>query len=304
MRNDMLPSDIINWIKSHMNPDTVITDVTRLKGSTSSTLHRITMTEGTVTKNAVLRQFDNEEWSREEPDLVIHEAASLTAASLSSVPTPDMIAGDETGGECGVPVILMSYLNGHVELLPADWTQWLRELALALVRIHDVAPYDFPYRYYRYQDIKSFDVPIWSSTPDKWEEALAYIQKPAPDYEPHFIHRDYHPANVLWENGVISGVVDWVNACVGPRGVDVGHARVNLAQLYDVETADAFLNWYSSINEDFTYEPYWDIVSLIDILFGSPEVYPGWKAFGVTGLTDEMMVERLDKYVSRLVELI
>lgn len=284
-----------------MNPDTVITDVKRLKGSTSSTLHGITLMDGDVTKDVVLRQFDNEEWLKKEPDLVNHEAASLTVASLSRVPAPDMIACDETGEECGVPVVLMSYLNGYVNLLPDDWTQWLKELAMALVGIHEIEPTDFPYSYYRYQDIQSFDVPTWSSVPDKWERAIAYIQKPAPDYEPHFIHRDYHPANVLWENNVVSGVVDWVNACVGPQGVDVGHMRVNLAQLHDVETADAFLKWYSSINNDFTYDPYWDIVSLIDILFGRPEVYPGWCAFGVTELTDDMMIERLDRYVSRLV---
>src|SRR5699024_11504311 len=82
MRNDILPSDIINWIKSNMNPDTVITDVKRLKGSTSSTLHGITLMDGDVTKDVVLRQFDNEEWIKKVPDLVNHEAASLTVASL------------------------------------------------------------------------------------------------------------------------------------------------------------------------------------------------------------------------------
>src|SRR5699024_1393908 len=165
MRNDILPSDIINWIKSNMNPDTVITDVKRLKGSTSSTLHGITLMDGDVTKDVVLRQFDNEEWLKKEPDLVNHEAASLTVASLSRVPAPDMIACDETGEECGVPVVLMSYLNGYVNLLPDDWTQWLKELAMALVGIHEIEPTDFPYSYYRYQDIQSFDVPTWSSVP-------------------------------------------------------------------------------------------------------------------------------------------
>jgi hypothetical protein len=52
----------------------------------------------------------------------------------------------------------------------------------------------------------------------------------------------------------------------------------------------------------FTYDPYWDLLSLIEILIGPPKVYPGWTAFGVTGLTDELMEERLDSYLLSLLK--
>ena len=51
----------------------------------------------------------------------------------------------------------------------------------------------------------------------------------------------------------------------------------------------------------FKYEPYWDILSAIDGLDTPPSVYPGWAAFGVTGLTDRMMEERLDTYMESLI---
>ena len=93
-----------------------------------------------------------------------------------------------------------------------------------------------------------------------------------------------------------------MNACQGPEGIDIGHCRLKLEQLYDVETADAFLKAYQKRVEDtFTYDPYWDFLTLIDILFDPPTVYPGWAAFGFTGLTDRMMEERLDMYVGSLV---
>ena len=46
-----------------------------------------------------------------------------------------------------------------------------------------------------------------------------------------FCHRDYHPGNVLWSRGQVSGVVDWTHACHGAPAVDVAHCALNLARL-------------------------------------------------------------------------
>nr|AIA18022.1 Phosphotransferase enzyme family [uncultured bacterium] len=129
------------------------------------------------------------------------------------------------------------------------------------------------------------------------------MKQPPPETALRFIHRDYHPVNVLWQEGKVSGVVDWANACRGPAGVDLGHCRVELAQLYDVATADAFLEKYQRLaGAEFSYQPYWDILALFDILFGPPQVYPGWPAFGFTGLTEQILMERLDLYLLSLLE--
>ena len=42
------------------------------------------------------------------------------------------------------------------------------------------------------------------------------------------MHRDFHPGNVLWRRGMVTGVVDWQAACTGPAVADVAHCRVNL----------------------------------------------------------------------------
>ena len=44
-----------------------------------------------------------------------------------------------------------------------------------------------------------------------------------------FLHRDFHPGNLLWTDERITGVVDWVSACAGPPEEDIGHCRANLA---------------------------------------------------------------------------
>ena len=35
-------------------------------------------------------------------------------------------------------------------------------------------------------------------------------------------HHDFWSGNTLWQRGVLTGVVDWAGAAVGPRGFDVG----------------------------------------------------------------------------------
>lgn len=298
-----LDRNIIEWVINAVNTDADVESVQQLKGSTSSTLHQISLRLNQDIQYLVVRQFDNKEWLQEEPDLAHHEAESLRMAEKVSVQSPKIIAYEETGKHCGLPVILMTMLEGSVDLKPQSKSKWLNGLAESLVKVHALEVENFPWRYFTYHDIPSLVVPSWTSAQKSWERAIEIVKGTQPIYKECFIHRDYHPTNILWKDGSVSGIVDWVNACRGPAGIDVGHCRLNLAMLYDVGTADAFLATYEQFAGDaFTYAPYWDFLSLIDILFGPPTVYPGWEAFGVTGLTDKMMEDRLDIYVGSLLE--
>ena len=47
---------------------------------------------------------------------------------------------------------------------------------------------------------------------------------------PHAIcHGDFHPLNILAQNGKVTGVIDWVNIVVAPAEMDVGSAIANIA---------------------------------------------------------------------------
>jgi len=46
-----------------------------------------------------------------------------------------------------------------------------------------------------------------------WERAVEISRGPAPDLPAVLLHRDFHPGNVLWRYGRVSGVVDWLGAC-------------------------------------------------------------------------------------------
>ncbi len=298
-----LPDRVLKWVVDSVDPQASVEAVRRQHGGISSVVHSVTLRIGEDVKGFVVRQFDNTQWLQQEPDLALHEAESLRWACKHGPTKPEIIAYDGTGDNCGVPTVLMTRLEGSVVLSPLDKDEWLDGLAKTLARIHETGAEGFPWSYFTYNDIDALEPPSWSSLPDSWSRVIDIVRGPRPDYKPCFIHRDYHPANVLWNGTTVSGIVDWVNACRGPAGIDIGHCRLNLAMLFDVPTADAFLSAYLiHAGTLFSYSPYWDILSLIEVLFGPPTVYAGWTALGVTGLTDRMMVERLDMYMESLLE--
>jgi aminoglycoside phosphotransferase (APT) family kinase protein len=300
-----LSDKTLSWVIQSVDPYATVHSIQSLYGGTSSLIYDITLQTSKGFECFVLRLVQNKEWLEEEPDLALHEANSLSCAFRHGLPSPQIIAYDEKGKACGAPAVLMTKLNGSVILQPQQEKRWIDGLAKNLVHIHNIDAPDFPWHYYTYTNVNKIETPTWSSIPDKWNFSIEYVQNSRPSAKTCFIHRDYHPANVLWENDSVSGIVDWINACRGPAGIDVGHCRVDLAQLHGVQTADNFLEAYLlHSGHNFVYDPYWDILSVLDILFGSPTVFSGWKALGVTNLTDEQMEDRLDQYILSLIKRI
>lgn len=294
--------DVLLWVAEAIAPDATIQTIRRLKGATSSTLHAIDIEYGGRSASVVLRRFTNEAWLKLEPDLAVHEATSLQKTAEANLPAPRLIAYDAKGDICGVPAVLMSQLNGHVHLAPSDMNSWLVEMAEVLARIHDIDASDFPYRYFTYNEIGGLKPPQWSSYRAGWAKAIKLVRDSRPDSQESFIHRDYHPTNLLWQNGQISGIVDWVNSCRGWPGLDIGHCRLNLAGLHGPEVADRFLHVYQGISGgSFQYNPYWDLLVAIEILPGPPGVYPGWPDFGAKHLTDHLVCRRIDAYLESVV---
>jgi len=86
-----------------------------------------------------------------------------------------------------------------------------------------------------------------------------------------FLHRDFHPGNVLWRRGTVSGLVDWQAASIGPPSVDVGHCRANLLS-YGTEVANKFTTLWEQASGRH-YDPWADvstIIGMLDVLRDEP----------------------------------
>lgn len=285
------------WIAeaTGLAPDDIA--VFRLRGASSSSLYGIEGARYSGISRWVLRVIDNPEWLEQEPDLAAHEAAALQEAQKTDLRAPQLIAYDGSGDVFGAPAVLMSRLPGEVQLKPRDLAAWIAHLSQQLALLHQHRAPGFGWDYVSWLKLEDLQVPTWARSPRLWERAIEIAQQKPLDEERVFIHRDFHPVNVLWQGEAVSGVVDWVNACQGAPGVDVAHCRTNLALLFGVEAADEFLKCYEDRAGKLEGQEYWDACSVLDVALPQPGWYRPWSEFGVQEMSGSVMQERDEAYL-------
>lgn len=201
----------------------------------------------------------------DEPDSARREAHVLMLLADSDLPVPRVIAVDPDGAECGWPALLMTRMPGRRRTRPGDLTPWLQDLAQLAARIHSkpIPSIELP-RYEPWGLEDPLTMPRWWSDPGVWRNAVEVAKGPAPE-EPHmFIHRDFHPGNVLWSGARPSAIVDWLHGCWGPPSVDLAHCKINLWLDNGPAAAQGFLDAWRSQRSDFRgLHPYWDIVDAV-----------------------------------------
>ena len=57
-------------------------------------------------------------------------------------------------------------------------------------------------------------------------------------------HDDFHPGNVIWQRGTLSGLIDWSSARLGPRWYEVSYCRADVALLFGMHAADRLVAEY------------------------------------------------------------
>jgi aminoglycoside phosphotransferase (APT) family kinase protein len=264
------PRAALDWAGAALGG--TVTAARPLRGGGASAVHLLTVRRiGGAVERVVLRRYVRPEPNLEEPDIAEQEGRALRfVAGLDlgvGVATPRLLALDATGAGAGVPALLMSRLAGRVEWSPADMDRWLERLAGPLPAIH-AAPLPPPgvIRPFAPYGQGSYELPGWARWPAMWARAVEWFHRPIPDDAgPEvFIHRDFHPGNVLWRRGRVTGVVDWASASIGPACVDVGHCRGNLFQ-YGLEVADRFTALWERL-AGASYHPWADVVTIIGSL--------------------------------------
>jgi len=278
------PEQALRWAGSLLGGPVVSVDA--LSGGMNAAMHQLTVEPavGGPRVSAVLRRYVRPNVLAEEPGIASREARTLQFVEAVVVPTPLCLGVDPTGTAAGVPSVLMSQLPGQVDWWPKDVNRWLRGLAELLPAIHSAplpAAGAFP-AFVPYSQDK-YEPPGWARSTATWERAFEIFLGARPAaagdrVNDTFIQRDFHPGNVLWLDGSVSGVVDWQSACIGPDVIDVGHCRVNLYK-YGLEVADRFTDEWQRLTGR-SYEPWADVVSIIGILDGlrdSPVQWAGGK---------------------------
>ncbi|HVN51323.1 MAG TPA: aminoglycoside phosphotransferase family protein [Acidimicrobiales bacterium] len=263
-----------------------------MAGATSSAVHALVVEEPSArTHRLVLRRYVDREWLGREPDLAEREAEVLMILGGTAVASPRLVGVDPDGAASGVPSVLMSWLDGRPCAGP-PLRDHLDDFAALLPQVHATAvPTGSEVRAYRPYytggiDPREFELvpPPWSARPELWEVAIERYRAWTHPGDGVLLHRDYHPGNVLFVGERLSGLVDWVNASIGPPDLDVGHCRANLTGLLDLEAADRFRDrWLVEAGLD-RYDPMADILAVVGLL-------PTWARWfeGAEGRMEELV---------------
>ncbi|MFI6930727.1 phosphotransferase family protein [Streptomyces sp. NPDC050287] len=284
-----------------------------LQGGITAEMRRLTIgTPDGGTRDLVLRTFVDPFYVEHAEDSLNREAGALTLLPGTGVPAPGLVAADPTAAQCEYPSLLMTHLAGRTVLDDEGLEARVPLLARQLVAIHALRPAERPRTYVALTTADTVVTPKGAGAA-AWAAAIDVIRKPAPPYEGRFLHRDFQPGNVLFDvpparpaGARITGVVDWAATSWGPADLDVAHCSVNLALLHGPAWGLRFAEAYEEAGGVLAAAPgerlYWRVR---DGLAASEEVRlvaRPWRAAGRTELTTRVVEERLDAYVTALMD--
>lgn len=273
----LLPPQVAAWVEEALGREAWIVDMGGVTGAHLNAVHTVDAMVGRAgVVPFIVKRFPDE--SREEQQRAVErESTHLELLAATAVPAPRLIAVDVTGEQAGEPAVLMERMPGAVVLDPADRLPWLRSMAALLPTVHAVeVPTEVEVRpFFVYTNVAELDLPIWTADPALWDFVLATAGGRAPAVSQGFIHRDFHPGNMLWRTGGLSALIDWEPASIGPLAMDLAHCRLNVAQLHGAAAADELLDAYGSVVGSTEHDPYFDLLAVVETLPQAAPPYGG-----------------------------
>jgi len=176
------------------------------------------------------------------------EWSRLEFAQRVTAPVPGPIAADLESVWFGRPALVMSWLPGRPDVTPKDTDSWVAALAQTLTQIHEtvvdgaagvLTP---PALVETWHPEAGEDHPLAAAAVSTVTARLSSLSS-----EHVVAHGDFHPGNVLWQRGRISGVVDWSAARLDARWSELAYCRADLGLLLGPDVADRLADAYSDI---------------------------------------------------------
>jgi aminoglycoside phosphotransferase (APT) family kinase protein len=214
-------------------PSADIMAITRLEGGQHSRTWRVdTRDPGT---SVVVREFPAGDRAAESERRVLQILDGLGGLA------PILLGGDLAGSWSDGQTSLLTRLDGSADITPPDPLRWAAELGRVLAVVHGV-PAERARQLPSVFDGRGSDLllegPLAPRVRAGWREVTT-----SPEV---LVHTDFWSGNVVARDGVVTGIVDWSGAALGPRGYDVAWGRLDLVLLFDLATADAFLAAYEA----------------------------------------------------------
>jgi aminoglycoside phosphotransferase (APT) family kinase protein len=213
----------------------------------------------------------------------VEAEASVLAYLGGRAWAPALLAQDASGEQSGLPVIVQSRAPGRPDVIGLRRSSWLQGLASVIDALAAVDSAESiegahsieglpPFSPWFDEELITQRAPRWVTDRGVWRAAIARLDDASSEGEWHgrggssaLVHRDLHPGNVVFHGGAVAGVVDWSNACIGPRGVDAGRLHIEVGLLAGCEAASELLGLSKTSRSDSAHDPVWDLVALAEL---------------------------------------
>lgn len=220
-------------------------------------------------------------------DAAIREAEVLDRLSALGRWVPQLIVVND---DLRDPVIVTSRVAGSVPDAGLSPTMIAREMATALIRIHEVDGSGL-------RPIPEGPPPGGSALARRAQSEWADLDRS----DPVLTHSDFWCGNALWEGERLTGVVDWSGARNGPRGVDLAWCRQDLVLLGSPSAAQVFLEEYERLlGSTIADIDAWDLQAAARAHERVETWLPNYLGIGLTEMTAETLRKRLDSWNVKL----
>lgn len=274
------PSAYLRWVETWV-PGGRLRRWEALGGGLSAQTSRVQVeTAGGELETRVVRRA-----GRGLPRSVQVEYECLRLAWARGLAVPQPYGADLSGRVFPEAYGVTAYVEGRVELNPADRRAYARQMGEYLARIHDLGE-EAAAQGFLERAPTGFEATFGAGRHDPFwqEERLRAVLRPLwplPAANPAaLLHGDYWPGNLLWRDGRLAAVVDWEDAFLGDPLLDAGISRLDLAWILGWEAAEAFWDAYRTARPvDEEWLPYWDLAAALRLARLAGDDLAGWAAF-------------------------
>jgi aminoglycoside phosphotransferase (APT) family kinase protein len=203
-------------------------------------------------RRVVVRRHRAVELKGHGPGVTVKEFHLLAALHRAGLAVPEPLVHVDSGAPTSA-YLVMEWIDGSPELLPADVAGGLDQMAGFLVDLHALDPSTL-----HVPGLDPIEDPLAAIAPylpptDRGR-AVAALVAAASAVEVHparcvVLHGDYWPGNVLWRDGRLASVIDWEDAVLGDPLADLATARVELLCQYGERAMERFTARYHALHE-------------------------------------------------------
>jgi aminoglycoside phosphotransferase (APT) family kinase protein len=264
-------------------PESRLVRVWELEGGVSAQVTGLEIERpGGRSKKLVVRRHGPRDL-QDNPNIAADEFRLLQIIRASGLPTPTPYHFDHSSEVFSTPCIVLEYVEGATVFAPSDLSEFIREMAAQLSRIHTLDCLNLDLSFLPDQSIQTAktlgvrpEILDESIGEGRIRDALESLWPWTQRNESALLHGDFWPGNILWKDGRIATVIDWEDARTGDPLSELANTRLEMLWAFGIDAMNDFTDQYKSeMPLDFSDLPYWDLYAALRPAFRIPDWVEG-----------------------------